>query len=118
MDSDVLADTQLGKRTSVVIVLTLDLVSTGSCSAIAVLCPGLPLCGKGVRGSRNTGTKGVAIKHLGWGTACGSRGVTELEETSVKLLAVNVPGTIRLEDQVLRSFDGCLGVAVRLVVMW
>ena len=67
---------------------------------------------------RYAGTEWMTIQNLRWGTTSNIRRVAQLQETTVKLLAVYVAGRCRLEDEVLHRFNGSFSVAIRLRVVW
>ena len=64
LDPHTLSDTQHGKGTAVLVVLTVDLVSTSGGSAIAVLGAGLPFLQEGCGVGRDTGAERLAVQHL------------------------------------------------------
>lgn len=59
----------------------------------------------------------MSVQDLCWGAACKSGHIPQLQETMIKLLAVDVAGRHHHENEVLDRLDGSLGVAIGLWVV-
>ena len=78
------------ERFSVNVVLFCGVAKTGGGSTVIALGPSLPLLLEDLGVGRNTGTKRVAVEHLGWRTTIVVWGVPELKEASVECFTVKV----------------------------
>ena len=101
LNENCLTDALLGKGSSVLVIVSLHLESSGGSTMVAILRFGLPFLGEGFRVGGNAGTQRVVEQILRREFFFESESVAQLQKTSVEFFRVNVAGGSCLQDDAL-----------------
>ena len=99
LDAYCLSDAQLGKRSDMLVIVSLHLGSSDGSAMVAVLRLGLPFLGEGFWVGRNAGATRVTKQMLRRGLSCKGGSIVQLQETSGEHLCVNIAGEGCLQDE-------------------